>query len=83
MCKEEKARIEKALRAMSKLNEADEPCSAGDGSPLSHPNLKPMNDFHSRKEIEKLKNTSGSKSPLSLISGEDKELNEIKKLSGI
>jgi len=82
----EKIRIEKALRAMSKLTEADMPSSAGSGSPLSYPNLKPMDDFHSPKEIKKLKNTIGKESPLSLISSKEKleesELNDIIRLSG-
>lgn len=81
MCKEEKARIAKALKVMSSLTEGDAPSSAGNGSPLTRPNLKPFNDFRSSKEINGKKNTSGKSSPLSLISGEDKELNEIIRLS--
>lgn len=82
MCKEEKARIVKALRVMSSLTEGDAPSSAGNGSPLTRPNLKPINDFRSSKEINKKKDISGKESPLSLISKEDKELNEIIRLSG-
>ena len=55
------------------LNEADVPSSAGVGSPLTYPYVKVPNHFHSKKEIRRLKNTSGKMSPLSLLNSKEKD----------
>lgn len=64
----------------TKLTEADFPSSSGALGPFSRPCLKPMNDFHTAKQIKKLKNTSGKESPLSLISSEEQDEDDIKTL---
>lgn len=70
-----------------KITEGDVPSATGTGSPLTRPDLTPMNHFHSPKEINKIKNLSGKASPLSLLSGPEKprdnpELDDIVRLSG-
>ena len=69
------------------ITEADEPCSAGWGSPLSFPSVKVPQHFHTPKEIANMTNTSGEMSPLSLLNSREKEdeddnLNRIIHLSG-
>lgn len=78
------------LKAMT-LTEADEPAAAGCASPFTTPDLKRVKEFHSKKELDKLKITNGEASPFSLLSKSEElddenlvesEMRDIVRLSG-
>jgi len=55
------------------ISEADVPTGGAWASPLTNPYTKIPNHFHSKKEIDKLKNTTGKMSPFSLLNKKEED----------
>jgi len=67
----------------SELTEADQPCSGGQESPLTFPQTAVPQHYHTSKEIKKMTDTSGKKSPFTNLNSkeDDKELQRITQLA--
>jgi len=78
-----KQKIQRVEQRLSMITEADAPAGGGNESPLTFPQSAVPNHFHSKREIEKMKDTSGKQSPLSLLNSkeDDKELQRITQLA--